>query len=289
MTQAQVDQNESEYKAYLKQVGQCEFWDPKPFIDAANILVAADEPMRALKLLDEVPGYYRDNPDPQMTSLKEKILSLLATPAFYATNPYDTLVREEVAEHVVDSLVRGVLIRDDVKRFNDQGLTPHIVDLGPGEYWLPIGLKKKGLQFTYHDVGLCKEAQDKAYVFIKDRVRETQSPGQPVIFVACEIIEHMHHEEDIAVEYHRLKANADVIHISTPKYTFDIRKSQLDWEKKGDLGHLRTYTPKEFFDVVSKMFPQHQFVIYEKNAPDPETGEQLHLPVMHMRGERKRS
>lgn len=259
MTSASPGMTESEYREWLTHVGKCEFMDLAPFLQAANILVAADEPMRALSLLNNLPGYYRDHPPAQVQELMGEIYRLLATPAFYSTNPYDQFVRPETGAWTLQNTQRGVLIEQDVKAFNAEGKMPHLIDLGPGEYWLPIGLKQLGHTFTYHDIGLCGPARAKAKEFVGEFMRSETPTDRPVIFVACEIIEHLHHEEDIAVEFHRARANADIIHISTPKYTFDCRASQLDWQKKGDLGHLRTYTPGEFFQVVSKMFPNYQF------------------------------
>lgn len=254
----------------MKEVGWCEFFDIEPFIKAANILVAADEPLRALQLLDNLPGYYRDNIPEEVEKIRSEIYALLATPTFYTTNKYDAFVRADEAEETVDKLLRGQLIQADVKKYNDEGKTPHIVDLGPGEYWLPIGLKKKGLSFTYKDIGLCIEAKEKAAAHIGNLWTEP-AVDAPVIFVACELIEHLHHETDIRVEMEKLKLKPDVIHISTPLYTFDGRKHRLEWQKQGDLGHLRTYTPKEFSETIVKMFPTHTWMLTVSQ-------------IMHMRG-----
>ena len=252
--------------------GSCEFFSLKPFLDAANILVAADEPMRALSLLDNLPGFYRDHIPAEVVELKNRIYSLLATPAFYATNPYDQLVRHETADQVVVSTLRGQLILKDVKDCNEKNQTPHIIDLGPGEYWLPIGLKKLSCKFTYKAIGLCNNAHLLAREHIAQEMDANPDPQSPRIFVACEIIEHLHHEQDLRVDLERNGGNAQILHFSTPKYTFDGRASQLDWTKKGDLGHLRTYTPREFQLVVTRMFPEYNFSYVDSQ-------------VMHMRGE----
>lgn len=254
-------------------IGSVEFFDIKPFIDAANILVAADEPMRALQLLDNLPAYYRDHYPIAAQELKRKIYSLLATPAFYATNPYDQLVRVDNAHEVVKNTLRGNLIQKDLEAFNEKNQSPHIIDLGPGEYWLPIGLKKLGFKFTYQDIGLCNNAKLLARPHLEEEMRDKRDAQSPVIFVACEIIEHLHHEADIRVDLERTGHTPDIIHISTPRYTFDGRASQLDWQKKGDLGHLRTYTPREFHSVVTKMFPEYTFNLYDSQ-------------IMHLRGVR---
>lgn len=255
----------------IKDIGWCEFFDVKPFIDAANILVAADEPLRAIQLLDNLPGYYRDFIPKEVIELKKSIYALLATPAFYQSNPYDQLVRVEKSTAALENTLRGMCIWDDVQFYNKQNITPHIIDLGPGEYWLPIGLWKKRALFTYQAIGLCSKAHEKAMEYIKQFYLDTPPKDRPKIFIACELIEHLHHEEDIRVEFERINSDADIIHISTPLYTFDGRKAQIDWQKKGDLGHLRTYTPKEFFSVVTEIFPEYNWELKLSQ-------------VMHMRG-----
>lgn len=254
------------------EVGKCEFFDVNPYLQVSNQLVAADEPLRALEVLKLVPGYYRDNPPPELEAQRLAILALLATPTFYANNVHDFRVQEEGAGDLVQGLLRGQLILKDVQDYNAKGLMPHLIDLGPGEYWLPIGLKKLGCKFTYLGVGLCEEAKRKAHEILKDNLWSGVT-DRPKIFVACEIIEHLHHEEDIAVEFGRLNANADIIHISTPKYTWDGRNVRLDWNKPDrDLGHLRTYTPGEFQNVVMRMFPRsYKWAYYDST-------------VQHMRG-----
>lgn len=250
--------------------GRPEFFDTKPFLDVANILVASDEPLLALKVLKMVPGFYRDFYPSEMLDLKNKILSLLATPGFYVTNPYDSLVRADSAPHVVQGTLRGRMIEQDVKLLNQEKKIPHIVDLGPGEYWLALGLKALGYRFTYQPIGLCTEAHDKAKLLLVEQLVKPLDDA-PRIFVACELIEHLHHEEDIRVDCERVGCKPDLIHISTPKYTFDTRASQIDWAQKGDLGHLRTYTPDEFKKVVHHMWPEYRWQ-YVDSQP------------MHMRG-----
>jgi len=253
--------------------GACEFFDPKPWIQLSDILVAADEPMMALEVLKMVPGFYRDHYPMVLQEQADKIDSLTATPHFYAKNKWDMrIVTDEEGGHLVDSLLRGRLIQTDVQKYNTEGKRPHVFDYGPGEYWLPIGLQHKGYNFTYDDVGLCDEARKAAV----PRLKMPSKPfGEaPVIYVACEIIEHLHYERDLKVEVERAGLKPDIIHVSTPKYTFDGRLERLDWRSKGDLGHLRTYTPKEFSDKICLLFRGYNWQLFADSN------------VMHMRGEK---
>lgn len=239
-------------------IGQCEFWDAKPFIDAANILVAADEPLRALELLNLVPGYYRDHADSSLLALKNKIHEKLVTPAWYS-KCHDDLLPVEKAEVYTRHLLRGSLVLEEVKKYNERGETPHILELAPGEYWLPMGLQALGCRFTYECVQINPTAYEKAKGIVDMTVAK---PSQPIIYCAFEIIEHLHYEQEIRIEMQRRYAKVSQIHVSTPKYTFDGSRAAFDWTKK-DLGHLRTYTPFEFFSVVAKMFPEYNFTLYD--------------------------
>lgn len=258
-------------------IGECEFFNTKPWIELSDILVAADEPLLALKVLDMVPAYYRDHIPMDMLRQKQDILSLLATPAFYATNKWDKrILDDDMAVSALENTLRGRYIYEDVLAFNKKDKVPHILDLGPGEYWLPIALKAKGLNFTYDDVGLCPDAKLLARDKIGDRMKEHPDPDQPVIYVACEIIEHLHHEHDLAVELYRKNIRPNIIHLSTPKYTWDGSAKRLNWRSFGDLGHLRTYTPQEFFVKVSSIFPEYELALDCVNGG-----------VMHIRGAKR--
>lgn len=261
----------------LDLTGSCQFFDSKPFIDAANILVAADEPLRALKLLEGLPGFYRDNIPSEIHELKRRIKRDLATPTFYMEEKPSPRYADDNAVNdipklfgeYVTTLLRGQLIQKDVLEMNHS--IPSILDLGPGEYWLPIGMKYLiGRLFSYKGVGLCNSNEAGARPFLDDLFPYL---GKPNIFVACELIEHLHHEDDIRTEFERHAPDASIIHISTPKYSFDGRADQIQWENKKGLGHLRTYTPREFHNVVARMFPEFQWKLWDSQ-------------ILHMRGER---
>lgn len=256
--------------------GACLFFDQKPFIDAANILVASDEPLRALDLLSNLPAFYRDHMPKEIHELRARIYRDLATPIFYQkelpspnyTNP-ETV--GELFAATVDGVLRGQMILKDVLEFNDTAdYAPNIIDLGPGEYWLPIGMKHKGARFRYTGIGLCDANESASRPYLSGVL---PSQDKADIFVACELIEHLHHEQDIRVEFERYAPDAKIIHLSTPKYTFDGRAEQLDWQQKKGLGHLRTYTPREFHEVVARMFPEFEIKL-------------INSRIMHIRGVR---
>lgn len=244
------------------QPGGVESFDEKPFVQAAELLVQGDEPERALNLLNLLPAYYRDNPPLGVQKLRQDILQSLITPHAYMTAGLDAEVKEEQAEALLGGLLRGRLVLAEVQRYNELGLTPHIIDMGPGEYFVPIGLQRVGARFTYWDVVFDQNTQAAAHPIIqKVRVKEAK-PGQPIIFLALELIEHLASEQDIAIEAYRYAGKApDRVHLSTPQYCYDGRTKA--WRKPCGLPHLRCYTPKEFLTAAQNLFPTHQWSVYQ--------------------------
>ena len=234
-------------------IGSCEFFDSKPWLDAANILTAADEPLMALKLLEMVPAYYRDKKPKEFKELKNQILKMIATPSWYSKQ-LDHISEPQEGQMLVNSMLRGLMVKKEVSELNAKGLVPHIYEFAPGTFWLPIGLKEDGLKFQYSYTGLQRDGDFSNGI----------SNG-PSIYCAFEIIEHLHFEEEIRIEIEKFGVEPDIIHISTPLYTFDGRQQSLDWKNK-DLGHLRTYTPGEFASVVMKMFPGYDISLYPEQV-----------------------
>lgn len=257
-------------------VGSVEFFEVDPFLSAAEILVASDDPVRALNVLDNLPGYYRDNVPPEVARLRKEISAKLATPAFYMTNTKDDINVELSNKDFINQLTRGQVILQDFRGLNDNAKPVMVVDLGPGDYWLPIGLMhslKEGESFGYMPIGLHDRAAKQALEIMG--VSQWDNPHDSKwgkkMFVASEIIEHLRDERDIFVEQQRHCPDADIIHITTPFYTFDGREERFDWRSWDVLQHMRTYTPKEFYSVVINMWPDYTWNLLGGN-------------VMHMRG-----
>jgi len=227
----------------------------KPIIEHCEYLVSQDETELALKLLDLVPGYYRDNYPPQLEDLRNLILSKM-------TLPYDLLDDErempKSKEHSIafmNGTARGLALKNAVIEANKKDLVPQITDVGPGDFTFAIGMISEGLQFCYYPITLNKQA-DKA---LSERMNLglTINECNPHWFVAYEIIEHLEPRE-IAVAFHRRNqlVNFKKIFISTPKYTFG--KGTTNWKSEG-IHHLRTYTPREFIAKAMELFPGYSW------------------------------
>lgn len=228
-----------------------------PFIKAAEILLCADEPLMALKLLDMLPAYERANPPAEIVKLKNEIHARLATASFYATDQgYELTITDEACLTYKNSL-RGALLMAEVERCNSLGLKPHITDMGAGEYWLPLILE--GGDFTYKPIYVNAPTYNHCLKRFEKYLGEAD-PKRPHIFVACEVIEHLYYEEEIKNEALRV-LKPDVIHVSTPLYAFNTQVK--NWKDIGTLGHLRTYTAMEFNKVVTEMFPGYAGSYYK--------------------------
>ena len=121
--------------------GEMKDFNLQCFIDAANELVRSDETIRALNLLDNLPAYYRDFKPKEVLKLKNEILHRIATPAVYSESNCDRNI-DDVDRNGTSKTLRAQLLRIELEWLNKENLKPHVVDLGPGEYWLPFELKR---------------------------------------------------------------------------------------------------------------------------------------------------
>lgn len=245
-----------------------EDFNHQAFIAAAEELLRSDETLMALKLLDMVPAYFRDHPIPELHALKREIQAKIATASFYATHEgFELTITDEMCLGTAATL-RNQLISFDVKRCNDEKMSPHIYDMGPGEGALPVVLDSQKFEFTYSQVYV----NQPTYEATAHRWEEKHGCNDlylkgleaPRIFVSTEVIEHLHYEDEIRAEMERACGLADVIHISTPLYTYN--PTVKNWRDIGHLGHLRTYTPNEFRNTISRMFPEFQYAYYESQV-----------------------
>lgn len=239
----------------------------KAFIEAAEELLRSDETLMALKLLDMVPGFYRDHKIPEIENLKREVRAKIATASFYATHEgFELTVDDNFCLQTAGSL-RNQLIANDVRVLNQNGFHPQVFDMGPGEGALPVILKAQGLKFTYTQIYVNQptyKATRRRFEDVEDKPTTLEIQQPPKIFVATEVIEHLHCEEEIRFEMDQRVGMADIVHVSTPLYTF--APNVMNWREIGWLGHLRTYTPEEFRTTVAKMFSEYQYAYYQSHV-----------------------
>lgn len=235
-------------------------FDVACFVKAAEELLRSDETLRALSLLDNLPSFYRQNPPAEITKLKHEVQARIATASFYSTSEgYELTAPDNTYEYILDATLRGLLLEKEVKELNNISFTPHILDYGPGEYSFVRALISRKYKFTYEPsyVNHPSYAKYKPH-FEKHLAKPT--PDHPIVYFAGEVIEHLYDERELAYEMHRRVGLADIIHVSTPNMTYDY--TCKDWRDKGDIGHLRTYTHREFAQTVMSIFPEYDCQVF---------------------------
>lgn len=251
--------------------GTVKTFDLEAYLKVIHSFIDAEEVERALWLIDNVPAYYRDHKFKELEDLKSEIESKLITPHGYMSLDLDSEVGDKAqSEAILNGTLRGVLAKNEVENLNKLGSPPHIVDMGPGQYWLPIGLQGHQ-QFSYFPIEMDRRAKVDAAIhihWIKDKPLKEDSPR---MFVALEVIEHISDPSHIRWEAMRHCGGIpEIIHLSTPMYTYD--STPKNWRKIG-LPHLRAYTPSEFIAEATRLFPTHAITLYQN-------------PVMSIRGVR---
>lgn len=242
-------------------------------IQFIEMLVEGDEVERALLVLDNLPAYYRDNPPFELVRLRQQILGAICTPHAYLSSGFDDKVRPEQAVDMMRMHRRGQLVELEVKRYNGKGRKPHVVDFGPGEYFIGLGLKGAGYDFTYDDIAMDQNTQKVAHEHLQAQ-RVEPDGEEPRVFVALEIIEHLPNELELATEALRhCDRWPERVHLSTPRYTYDGGKK--DWKRKNGLPHLRAYTPFEFYEKVRRIFPGYRWDFCSNE------------PILSLRGQRQ--
>lgn len=222
-------------------------------------LIHQDEVERALLVLENIPAKFRDNIPANLVKLKAEILAYSCTPDSYKSDKNDASVRPDESVKLLEGLLRGALVKKEVTIYNEAGLTPHIVEMGPGEYFIPIGLNKLGFDFTYWDIA-CNPSNRMNFNYLIKMPKPKES-NQPCIFIAHELIEHLPSTDELVIEALRhCGGYPERVHVSTPYYTFD--ENDKDWRKPCGLPHLRAYTPNELINEMVSLFPGYFWALY---------------------------
>jgi hypothetical protein len=233
--------------------GRPHFFDPDHYLDSVEQVIMADELQFAMTMLDNMPGWYRDNEPTRAKEIRRKLLKNLWLPSQYSNDPYEISPSVEKIKTKIETLFchpRAEMVVNTVREYNEKGISPLIIELGPADYWLPVGLAGAQLKFRYHDINMNRQAKDFA-VKTYPEVPWSEVTDGPYIFCCFEVLEHMLNPEELFLNYEKIGIDADVIMLSTPKYTMG---GGLDnWDSR-ELGHVRTWTPDEFIAFAKKYF-----------------------------------
>jgi hypothetical protein len=230
-------------------------FNSEPYLKVAQMQVDADEPQQALHTLNKgLPAWERLNPPLEILNARNKILRALMPTTAYLDCKDDSIFCEDPqrAKMLLENTLRGKLVHDSVKEHNEKGSKPHVIEMGPGEFWLPQGLTACSLLFTYKDIAVNEHTKAKSKA-----IERTEWDGkQPVIFCAQEVIEHLFYVEEMAIQMHRETNGhpANEVHLSTPFCVYDGKAKPINDLKSNSLPHLRSYHPQEFLEEAIKVF-----------------------------------
>jgi hypothetical protein len=233
------------------------------YLDVVEQVICADEIQNAFWMLDHMPGYFRDNPPERALEIKRKLYRQLMTVEDYCGDEHE-LEDKSVEDHAGYPLKdhwnlehywpRGHIIVERVKALNEQGCCADIYEFGPANYWVYHSLLGQGLDFKYHcsSIGKAKKVEKNDC-----KLEKTKQ-----VFICFEVIEHMWSPDDIFHYYFKAGLDADIILMSTPKYT--LFGGLPGWDSR-PLGHIRTYTPNELLNFVTKHCPKYSYKIFDAN------------------------
>lgn len=266
--------------ALPENVGKPYYWHLDVHIKAVIQMIQADEIQIALKMLEDVPGYYRDNYPKELTEIRNNLYRQMYDQFDYANDPGEAgWKREDVeAQCLTDyTFPRANILFDEIKRLNSESKVPWICELSASHGWLPIGFQKKGAEFYYFAKNLNLPALNRIKEWLEPhRWVETPEKAWTKILVFYEALEHMNTPSDLEQAAKKVGEEYDQIYLSTPKYT--LWGGLPDWSTRR-IGHVRTWTPKEFLEFSSKSFPgyawsfcdSHSMVLIGKKINSPNT------------------
>ena len=237
-----------------KNLGRPLYFNLQAHIAAVESLIRSDEIMLALKLLDMVPAWYRDNYPPELEELKRKIYEQTYDQIEYATDTEEAECTREFGEAQWTNgymFPRAEIIANIVREYNQNSCIPWIFDLGCSHGNLPLGLMQERLKFYYKGVGLNGRIVQKVKEWVGEHgCEEPPKPASfPKILYCTEVLEHCFNPHDIVHTAAKVGVDWDVVLLSVPKYT--MGGGLPDWDTRR-LGHVRTWTPAEFIDFASK-------------------------------------
>lgn len=231
------------------EVGKPHSFSVDVWLDYVEGLIASDETLMALDALEKCPAYYLDHYPARAMEIRESLQSALWTPVQYRGIYKPT---DEKANPNDRWPLRFEMLADKVKELNEKHIVPEILELAPGGGGTKALLDARGHRYFYESLSL-------------DGIEKSGLEASTInfrIFVAFEIIEHLHYESEIYQNYLKFEKEASIIMISTPLYTYI---PMPEWRGKA-LGHLRTYTPNSFFSVVNKMFKGFNWQMHADNT-----------------------
>lgn len=235
-------------------VGRPNYFSVDDWLNLVSQYISADEVEKALWLLDNPPSWFTDHYPVRAKELRDRLFKQFFTTVDYAKDPVSTA---QIGACDGD-VPRGQIVVDYCKALNDQNIIPHVVECAPGNYWLAGLLERSGVKFTYYAETIDQDLQRRAQEKLSDFW--SKEPGQHSIFVAFEFIEHISDTFQIYQSFLKNCPNARAVFLSTPRHCWG--GGMANWSENA-LGHLRTYSPRQFHQFAIKYWPEFRWTLHD--------------------------
>lgn len=245
-------------------VGRPLYWTLKAHIDAVEQLIRADELQMAIQLIDMVPGWWRDNFPKELIEIRNTIYRQTYDQVEYATDDEEADCPREMGEGQWTGAYcypRAEILETLLLALKPN--MPWILDLGCSHGNLPLGLIKAGHKFRYRGIGMNHRIIEKLKSWTKGYWEDLPQDNQIKILTCFEVIEHCMNPMDVVHTAHKVGVDFDHILLSVPMYC--LGAGLPDWKTRR-MGHVRTYTPKEFIDFAMKNWPGYTWQLYKSNS-----------------------
>lgn len=250
-----------------KNVGRPMYFSLDLFIASVEQMITSDEIQTALWMLDNPPGWYRDNYPQELIDIKNRIYQQCYDQFDYASDHDEAnFTRDEIEAQCLTGYTypRADILFEDIKKMNLDGHTPWIFEISPSHGWLPLGFAKRELKFNFFGKNLNQPALKKIKDWLPQGIwADKPQDNQTKILVCFEALEHMARPEDLPQSAHKIGIDFDRIYLSTPKYC--LGGGLPDWKTRR-LGHLRNWTPNEFLDFANKSFKGYAWTYFDSHS-----------------------
>lgn len=250
----------------MNDLGKPKYFDLSKHIEAIDQMIKADELQIALRMMDDVPGWYRDNYPPELAQMKAYLYRQTYDQAEYGTDDEEAECTREFGEAQWDNgymYPRAQVVSELVGAYNKENKIPWIYDLGCSHGNLPLGLIKSAHTFTYLGRGMNWRIEEKVRAWVGSTWANQPTPIQPTILYCTEVLEHMFNPHDLVHSAYKVGVDFDVVILSTPLYT--LGGGLPEWRNRR-VGHVRTWTPKEFQDFSVKAFPKYNWTYHHSHS-----------------------
>lgn len=239
-----------------KNIGRPLYWILSKHIEAIHGMIRADELQIALKMCDDIPGWYRENYPPELAAIKKTLYQQCYDQFDYASDfdeanwNYDDIIAQCFTNYTYP---RADILAQDIKQMNAELKAPWIFEISPSHGWLPLGFAHHGLKFHFFGKNLNQKALDKIIKHLPDYIWDPRPlVTDPKILVCYESLEHSWDPNAIVQSAYKVGVTWDYIYLSTPNGT--LGGGLPDWDTRR-LGHVRTWTPTEFIEWANKAWP----------------------------------